>query len=160
MSSCLPNRKTRPLVLQEDMASCWTTTRHVFLFNEKTCLLAEQEHMSQEDLLSRWTRGHVFLLNKGTFLFRLTFKISRLARSPDFPITLKFWLTGWSCLAISGLGVFFRFPDNMFPITSWLLTSGQHPSYQRCSAYLTQWLLCERSLARDSCPGRATGALR
>ena len=37
----LSNKRTRPLVQQEDMSSC-STRRPVFLFNKKRCLLVQQ----------------------------------------------------------------------------------------------------------------------
>ena len=150
MSSCwtrrlflLVNKKTC-LLVQEDMSSCWTR-RLVLVLNKKTCLLVEQEDMSssstrrrvfllnkktcllvqQEDMYSCSTRRHFFLLNKKSFPIRRTFRISRLARSPEFQITPSSRTTWWSCLAISGLAFVSRLPDNMFPTTSRLLTSGQ-----------------------------------
>jgi len=69
----LVEQEARLHVQQEDMCSC-SPRRHVFFFNEKTCLPANKQKeetsliAEQEDLSSCSTRIHAFLLSKKTSL--------------------------------------------------------------------------------------------
>ena len=141
----LLNKKKCILVEQEDMYSCWTG-RHVFLPKKKTCILVEQE-----DMCSSSTGIHVFLFNKETFPIRWTFRIFRLARSSDFPTTQNSRFTWSYCLAFFGLGFISRFPRNILPITSRLLTSGQKDSLKSSSVEPSRLHMARsRSWARSS----------